>query len=234
MIQVEKTTVIVNYEDIIDQGNFGSLFKGTISQGKLVAVKIQKDISDFENQILSAIKGKQFDHIIEVIAFEKKEKAAYTIMELGEKFDLSKILNKKNACLQMAKGVQELHKLGFFHRDLKPGNFVIGKDNKIKLIDFGISKKIEEKSQTQMQGTYQYMAPEILKTQAYDHSVDIWSLGLVFYEVFLGLVFFTNKQEGEMIDDLLQIKQIQINEKIRANRNLGQWQQKLLQKMIVQ
>ncbi|CAK74565.1 unnamed protein product (macronuclear) [Paramecium tetraurelia] len=136
-------------------------------------------------------------------------------MELGEKFDLSKILNKKNACLQvkiqifqMAKGVQELHKLGFFHRDLKPGNFVIGKDNKIKLIDFGISKKLKRNPKPKCKEHINIWLQKYQKPK-------FMTIRLIF-----GLWdwFFMRSSQGEMIDDLIQIKQIQINEKLRANK----------------
>lgn len=64
----------------------------------------------------------------------------------------------------MAKGVSELHKLNFYHRDLKPDNFVISKDNKIKLIDFGIARTMAKDAQTRGRGTGAYIAPEVYVT----------------------------------------------------------------------
>ncbi|CAD8215315.1 unnamed protein product [Paramecium octaurelia] len=134
--------------------------------------------------------------------------------------------------IQMAKGVSELHKLGFFHRDFKTSNFVMGKDNKNQ-IDMNL-KTIEDNTQTQEVGTYQFMAPEILVSSDYDSSVGIWSLGMVFYQALLGIGFFSMKKEYETSNELLQIKQIQINERLRANKIQNSGNKKLLQKIIVQ
>lgn len=73
---------------------------------------------------------------------------------------------------------------------MKPENFVIGNDNKIKLIDFGIAKTITKEAQTKGKGTKAYIAPEVYITPEYDSSVDIWSLGLIFYEIFTNDSFF--------------------------------------------
>lgn len=81
------------------------------------------------------------------------------------------------------------------HRDLKPTNLLIGRDNILKLSDFGISKIVEKTYQsfsdltkikyTDNIGTYYYMSPEIVNShdRIYDYKVDIWSLGLIFYEI---------------------------------------------------
>ncbi|CAD8178235.1 unnamed protein product [Paramecium octaurelia] len=217
---------------VIGQGANGLIFQAEIDDGKVVALKVSEKITQHEKQILTALKGNKFDHIIEVIAFEQNNNGVYIFMELGQRFELQSQSDKRRLCLEMSKGVSELQKLRFFHRDLKPDNFVIGKDNKIKLIDFGISKTIEQITQTQMQGTYQYMAPEVMAGTDYDPSVDIWSLGILFYEVFTNELFFAKFEGSEMIQIIQNIQQIQINQKISAQNKLEQWQKELLQKIL--
>ncbi|CAD8142265.1 unnamed protein product [Paramecium pentaurelia] len=222
----------------IGDGSFGSVFIGEIEEGKqkgIQALKEQFKISDHEKMILKALKDKQFQHLIKVIAFEEQEDRIFTLMELGEIINFSNLLDKRTICLQMAKGVSELHKLGFFHRDLKPNNFVIGLDNKIKLIDFGTTKTIQYTSHTQNEGTLSYMAPEVSITDDYDSSVDIWSLGIIFYELLTNSTFFEKgKSEYEICYERVQISQKQINLQIDAQKSLEQWQKALLKKMIVQ
>ncbi|CAD8213676.1 unnamed protein product [Paramecium pentaurelia] len=140
-------------------------------------------ISDHEQKILQAIREKKCQHIIQVHAFEKQKDGIFTIMELAKSLDLNQMYDKIGACLQMAKGVSELEQLGFFHRDLKPDNFVIGEDGKIKLIDFGIKKQNLTQTNTAAIGTFLYMAPDMIISTNYDSSVDIWSSGVIFYEV---------------------------------------------------
>ncbi|CAD8163687.1 unnamed protein product [Paramecium octaurelia] len=232
MQQVEQFQV--KFEKVIGRGAFGQIFQGEIDVSKVVALKVQDRITEHEKQILTALKGNQFDHIIEVIAFEENNKGVFTVMELGQCLQLQNQSDKRRICLEMSKGVAQLHKLRFFHRDLKPDNFVLGQDNKIKLIDFGISKTIESITQSRMQGTSKYMAPEVVACTDYDSSVDIWSLGILFYEVFTNEQFFAKFEESDMIQIIQEVQQIQINQKIRGQKQLEQWQKELLQKMIVQ
>lgn len=75
---------------------------------------------------------------------------------------------------------------GFIHRDLKPDNIVI-KDGVLKIVDFGRSRKIfqHEKAYSSV-GTPAYMAPEILVNDEYTYKCDIWSLGVLCYEMVTG------------------------------------------------
>lgn len=91
-----------------------------------------------------------------------------------------------NLMLQMAEAVGEVHAKGFIHRDVCPRNFIVENDaNALKLIDFGLTLPAtpEFMQPGNRTGTPQYMAPEIARRRATDHRVDIFSLGVSFYQL---------------------------------------------------
>ena len=74
---------------------------------------------------------------------------------------------------------------GIVHRDLKPDNIIVMPDQRIKIIDFGVSAPFDpSRKEAQVGdfcGTLSYMAPEILNISAYDHKCDIWSIGVILF-----------------------------------------------------
>ena len=85
--------------------------------------------------------------------------------------------------LQTLNAIYFLHLHSIIHRDLKPENLLINEKNIIKLCDFGWSVKLDDNKRTTFCGTVEYMAPEIIKKEKYDESIDIWSLGVLLYEL---------------------------------------------------
>ena len=105
--------------------------------------------------------------------------------------------------MDICEGLKEIHKNNIIHRDLKPENIFISKDYKIKIGDFGVSKQLETytKNATTKKGTFNYMAPELIKNEKYNNKIDIWALGCILYELctlnqcFNGLMELINIEE---------------------------------------
>ena len=85
--------------------------------------------------------------------------------------------------IQAVHSIFFLHKNNIIHRDLKPENLLINKNNILKLCDFGWSVYLHNNKRVTFCGTVEYMAPEIVKNEAYDFSIDVWSLGVLLYEL---------------------------------------------------
>jgi serine/threonine protein kinase len=91
-----------------------------------------------------------------------------------------------NWLAQLTLALRYIHTNRIIHRDVKPGNVIISRDlEDLKLLDFSIGRSISD-GQTHLDtsaGTLNYMAPEVLRNQSYDHACDLWSLGCVLYEL---------------------------------------------------
>eukprot|EP00240_Pyramimonas_obovata_P000695 CAMPEP_0118928308 /NCGR_PEP_ID=MMETSP1169-20130426/5581_1 /TAXON_ID=36882 /ORGANISM="Pyramimonas obovata, Strain CCMP722" /LENGTH=582 /DNA_ID=CAMNT_0006870243 /DNA_START=331 /DNA_END=2076 /DNA_ORIENTATION=- len=88
-----------------------------------------------------------------------------------------------NIGIDTAKGMEYLHSLGIVHRDLKPANLLMTATGKVKVADFGVSRKDGGDPMTAEVGTYRYMAPEIMACEEYDSSADLYSFALTMSEL---------------------------------------------------
>lgn len=128
----------------------------------------------------------------------------WTILRNQKKFD-DESSRFYTACV--IKAFEYLHDKGIVYRDLKPENLLLDATGYIKLTDFGFSKKLEpgEKSWT-FCGTPEYVAPEIITNKSHDHRADIWSVGILMYELLNGIPPFSKKSStsSQVYSDILK------------------------------
>ncbi len=107
---------------------------------------------------------------------------------------------------QVAKGLSKAHAKGIIHRDIKPANVLITEENEVKIIDFGLARLSGQsrltKSHTTL-GTMAYMSPEQVRGEEVDHRTDIWSLGIVLYEMLTGELPFKGDYEQAVMYAIL-------------------------------
>ena len=113
-----------------------------------------------------------------------------------------KVLSEKEALVifrQLLEAFKELNKNNIMHRDLKPDNIFFN-DGKVKLGDFGFCKMLEVNMAQTMLGSPIYMAPEVLKEEIYTLKADIWSLGVVLFEMLFGYCPFESSSISNLIN----------------------------------
>jgi serine/threonine protein kinase/tetratricopeptide (TPR) repeat protein len=114
--------------------------------------------------------------------------------------------------MQLAEGLSAAHRQGIVHRDLKPGNLCLTTDGRLKIIDFGIAQFLPHRSefgftetvsqQHELTGTLPYMAPEQLRGEVADTRSDIWSAGVVLYELATGRRPFAEANAGVLVNSI--------------------------------
>jgi len=125
--------------------------------------------------------------------------------------------------MQIAQGLERAHKKRIAHRDIKPANIMITRDNDIRILDFGIAKLAGQTKLTRTGttvGTVSYMSPEQARGEAVDHQTDIWSLGVMFYEMVTGEQPFKGEYEQAVIYSILNEKQDPVR-KLKADLPQG-------------
>ena len=187
---------------ILGSGTFGQvIMERNILDNKIYAVKYM-DKSKLMNLIgsLNPIYNEidihcrlQHDNIIRLYKCKETKHSFELIMEYancGNLFHYVKHrrgLNEKEAFkffIQVCNAVMFLHRNNLIHRDLKPENILLVDNDKIKLCDFGWCTQIaSEQNRSTYCGTLEYMAPEMIMEQQYNKAIDIWSLGILLYEL---------------------------------------------------
>ncbi|XP_040869464.1 serine/threonine-protein kinase TIO [Glycine max] len=203
---------VENYHviELVGEGSFGKVYKGRRKHtGQTVAMKFimkhgktEKDIHNLRQEIEILRKLKHGNIIQMLDSFESpQEFCVVTEFAQGELFEIledDKCLPEEQVqaiAKQLVKALHYLHSNRIIHRDMKPQNILIGAGSVVKLCDFGFARAMSTNTVVlrSIKGTPLYMAPELVREQPYNHTVDLWSLGVILYELFVGQPpFYTN------------------------------------------
>ena len=202
--RVKETYTAIKF---LGKGGFGEayLVKSNMTKKNYVMKSINFELLDEKNKLYTineAILLKNIDHpnIIkfkEVFEVKKPNIQLNIIMEYAENGDLNKLLetniNKKvyfkeniliNWLCQICSALKYIHYKKIIHRDIKPANIFMNNLGQIKLGDFGISKNLKNlELASSFVGSAYYTAPEMIYEEKYSYEIDIWALGVTFYEL---------------------------------------------------
>jgi eukaryotic-like serine/threonine-protein kinase len=213
-------------EKLLGAGGMGEVYLARdLKLGRMVALKVlplqfvvdADRLSRFQREAraLSSLNHPNLVTIFEVgeanglhfIAMELVE--GKTLSSLREKLSLKELLG---IAAQMAEALGAAHQSGIIHRDVKPDNVMVRPDGYAKVLDFGLVKLAEvdpapgSVAQTKLgmaMGTLAYMSPEQASGEPVDHRTDIWSLGVVLYELSTGQKPFTGESRQSIINAIL-------------------------------
>ena len=192
----------------IGSGGMSDVYKAKCHKlNRYVAIKVLKPefsedknfVSKFRVEAQSAA-GLMHANIVNVYDVGEENGVYYIVMELVEGITLKKYIEKKgrlgvresvSIAIQVAQGIEAAHKHNIVHRDIKPQNIIISKEGKVKVTDFGIARAATSNTiNSAVMGSVHYISPEQARGGYSDTKSDIYSFGIVLFEMLTGRVPF--------------------------------------------
>jgi serine/threonine-protein kinase len=214
---IGKTLGSFVVEEEIGSGGMGVvlLARQTSLDRAAVLKRIRRDLTDFpelsERFEREARAAAQIHHQNVVAVFEKFRwrNDLYIAQEYVDGIDLASALQRTGAlpwriagliALEVVRGLEEIHSLGTVHRDLKPANILLGRRGEVKIADFGLALEAAGSSLTGpgiMIGSPTYMPPEQMLGERVDARCDVFSLGVILYEMLAGQLPFPHEAHND-------------------------------------
>lgn len=187
--------------------------------GRKVAIKTitlpadRREREEYEARFLQEARAAgalNHPNIITVHDVGRENDVAYMALELLEGVELGKLMAQRRMPLpmvldigaQIAEGLAFAHHAGVVHRDIKPANIMLVRGTQVKIMDFGIARMRQSEIRTQtgvMMGSPKYMSPEQVSGEAVDHRSDIFTLGVLLYEMASGLAPFSGTDFVQLV-----------------------------------
>lgn len=203
--------------ELIGSGGMANVYKALCHRlNRYDAVKIMRDETAANTELRRRFRAESqavamlsHPNIVSVYDVSHSDDVEYIVMELIDGITLKQYLQKKSVLdpsevldftIQTAKALEHAHSKGIIHRDIKPQNIMLLKDGMIKVADFGIAslKNTIEENNGETVGSVHYIAPEQARGEAPDARSDIYSLGIVMYEMLTGKLPYVGNSDVEV------------------------------------
>ena len=211
-------------DSVAARSGMASIFRGVdLRDNREVAIKVPHEEMEADPIFFDRFKreeeiGQKLDHpgVVKVLKNDDRSRH-YMVLEWVNGRWLRQIMNEQRKLPQdrairitlgLCKALDYVHSQGVVHRDLKPENIMVDENDKITLIDFGIaanagSRRLTFAKLTQAMGTPDYISPEQVKGKRGDQRSDVYSLGIMFYEMLTGKVPFTGPNPFVIMNERL-------------------------------
>ena len=208
---LKNGTYIADRYEVVGQigtGGMSDVYKAKDhTLGRYVAIKVLKEefsedtnfVTKFRSEAQAAA-GLEHPNIVNIYDVGSENGIHYIVMEYVEGITLKTYIEKKgqlnyketlSIAIQVSRGIQAAHAKHIIHRDIKPQNIIISTDGKVKVTDFGIARAVSEHTiHSDVMGSVHYASPEQARNGYVSNRSDIYSLGIVMYEMVTGRVPF--------------------------------------------
>jgi len=199
----EIDTNRLQFLEKVASGSFGDLFRGSYN-GQEVAIKVLRVAHHNDHahlvrefmQELAVLRKVRHKHIVQLIGASTVPPKLCIVTEFMRRGSLLDYLHRHHPlkaalqaklALDVARGMDYLHRCNIIHRDLKAANLLMNEHGDCKVADFGVARVVDAAcTMTAETGTYRWMAPEVVSHQRYDAKCDVFSFGILLWEIATG------------------------------------------------